>query len=55
MISQNLESQILEKELIQNNVGNFSTESLYMGFFEGSKILLLALKNYVLILMDYLT
>ena len=53
MISQNLESQILEKELIQNNVGNFSTESLYMGFFEGSKILLLALAAGLFIRLIY--
>ena len=53
MISQNLESQILEKELIQNNVGIFSTESIYMGFFEGSKILLLALAAGLFIRLIY--
>ena len=42
MNNQDLESQILQNQLPQSNLVDISRESIYMGIFEGSKILLIA-------------
>ena len=42
MSNQSLENQIIQNQFIQDNLVDISRESIYMGFFEGCKILILA-------------
>ena len=42
MSNQSLENQIIQNQFVQKDLVDISRESIYMGFFEGFKILILA-------------